>query len=207
MSTLRSTITTDQILLGYQHGLFPMARGRYGSIDWFMAEPRTVIPLDHRFRVPRTVRKLTARHAYRIAINENFKEVITACARHSQVTSDEVWLSKQMIALYCDLHSLGHAHSVELYDGLDLVGGLYGVAIRGAFFGESMFSRVPSASQIALVSLVERLRSRNFILLDAQMRTPHISRFGSIDLTHDEYIAWLADALRLERHFASDCVV
>ena len=184
-----------------------MARGRYGSIDWFMAEPRTVVPLDDRFRIPRTVRKLLARHNYRVAINENFEGVIAACARHYQVDPEEVWLSNQMIGLYCELHKLGHAHSVELYDGVDLVGGLYGVAIRGAFFGESMFSRAPSASQIALVSLVDRLRTRRFVLLDAQMRTPHISRFGAIDLTHDEYIAWLAEALLLDRQFATDGVV
>lgn len=184
-----------------------MARGRHGNIDWFMAEPRTIIPLDERFKVPRAVRRLLKRHPYRIAFDENFEDVIRACARHDEVPSEEVWLSNQMIGLYCELHRSGYAHSVELYVKERLVGGLYGVAIGGAFFGESMFSRVASASQIALVSLVERLRERDFRLLDAQMRTPHIARFGAIDLTHDEYLTQLADAIAAERQFGSEPVL
>jgi leucyl/phenylalanyl-tRNA---protein transferase len=207
VSSLRSAITTEQIILGYCQGLFPMARGRYGSIDWFMAEPRTIIPLDERFKIPRSVRKLMGRRDYRIGIDERFDEVIRACARHYEVLSEEVWLSNEMIGLYCELHRRGYAHSVELYDSDHLVGGLYGIAIRGAFFGESMFSRASSASQIALVALVERLRAQNFGLLDAQMRTPHIARFGAIDLSHDEYQGLLSDALQLDRQFAPDGVL
>lgn len=207
MSTLRSQITTDQIIIGYCQGLFPMARGRHGSIDWFMAEPRTIIPLDERFTIPRTVRKLIARNRYRISFNQNFEQVINACSRHDKVASEEVWLSNQMIRLYCELHTRGYAHSVELYEGAQLVGGLYGVAIGGAFFGESMFSRVASASQIALVALVDRLRTQDFLLLDAQMRTPHITRFGAIDLTHDEYLSKLAVALGVERQFGQVAVL
>lgn len=206
MSTLRF-VTTEQILLGYRHGLFPMARGRYGTIEWFMAEPRTVIPLDDRFTIPRTIRKLMRKSPYRVTFNENFNEVIRACARHREVVSEEVWLSEQMISLYCALNRAHHAHSVELYDGNQLVGGLYGVAIRGAFFGESMFSRAPSASQIALVALVERLRAQRFTLLDSQMRTPHIARFGAIDLTHEEYLVCLAEALALDRQFTEGDVI
>jgi leucyl/phenylalanyl-tRNA--protein transferase len=184
-----------------------MARGRHGNIEWFMAEPRTIIPLDERFRVPRTVRRLVTRNTSRVAFDENFEEVIRACSRHDEVVSEEVWLSNQMIGLYCELHHRGYAHSVEIYDGERLVGGLYGVAIGGAFFGESMFSRAASASQLALVSLVERLRSRNFLLLDAQMRTPHIARFGAIDLTHDEYLSLLASALGVDRQFSGGPVL
>ncbi len=207
MSTLRSSITPQQILLAYRQGLFPMARGRYGTIEWFMAEPRTIIPLDDRFEVPRTLRKLIRKSTLRVGFNENFSTVIRACARHREVLSEEVWLSNQMIDLYCQLHVAGHAHSVELYDDGELLGGLYGVAVEGAFFGESMFSRAPSASQMALVALVERLRAQRFSLLDVQMRTPHIGRFGAIDLTHDEYLACLSEALSLNRRFTPESVL
>jgi leucyl/phenylalanyl-tRNA---protein transferase len=201
MTTVRSAITPSQVLTAYRHGLFPMARGRFGSIEWFLAEPRTVIPLDDRFRIPRTIKRLVRRGGYTIRIDCRFEEVLRACARHSHVGTEEIWLSEEMIQLYMKLHELGHAHSVEVWSSEDLVGGLYGVALKAAFFGESMFSRVPSASQLALVGLVERLKERSFKLLDTQMRTPHIARFGAIDLTHDEYLANLALAMTEDREF------
>lgn len=201
MSTFRSTITPEQVLMAYRHGLFPMARGRYGSIEWFMAEPRTIIPLDDRFAIPRTIRRALRKGGFEIAFDQDFEEVIRSCARHRSVGADEVWLSNEMIAIYKELHRTGHAHSVEIRLEGSLAGGLYGVALQGAFFGESMFSRTPSASQIALVSLVERLRDRGYLLLDAQMRTPHIARFGAIDLAHEEYLAILGSALSCEREF------
>jgi len=108
-----------------------------------------------------------------------------------------------MIQLYLKLHEMGHAHSIEVWTAEGLTGGLYGVALKGAFFGESMFSRTPSSSQIALVALVERLRERNYRLLDTQMRTPHVARFGAIDLTHDEYLALLALAIMEECTFVT----
>lgn len=194
-------MTPAQVLLGYRHGLFPMARGRNGEIEWFMADPRTIIPLDDRFHVPRTVRRLTRKQDYEVRINHDFEEVIRACARHKEVSANEVWLSEEMIELYLELHELGYAHSVEIWRDEQLIGGLYGVAHRSAFFGESMFSRAPSASQLALVALVERLRAKRFLLLDAQMKTPHIARFGAVDLSHDEYLALLAEAMLEERSF------
>lgn len=178
-----------------------MARGRNGEIEWFMADPRTIIPLDDRFHVPRTVRRLTRKQDYEVRINHDFEEVIRACARHKEVSANEVWLSEEMIELYLELHELGYAHSVEIWRDEQLIGGLYGVAHRSAFFGESMFSRAPSASQLALVALVERLRAKRFLLLDAQMKTPHIARFGAVDLSHDEYLALLAEAMLEERSF------
>ena len=198
----RSLITPEQILAAYQQGYFPMARGKYGRIDWFMAEPRTVIPLDDRFRVRRSLRQAMRKLAYEIRINTCFPEVIYACARHREVTEEEVWLSDEMLALYLELHQRGFAHSVEVWSGGELVGGLYGVALKAAFFGESMFTRRPSASQIALVALVERLQARNYLLLDAQMRTPHISHFGALDLSHHEYLGWLAEAMLADCQFA-----
>jgi leucyl/phenylalanyl-tRNA--protein transferase len=189
------------VIAGYQQGYFPMARGRFGHIDWFMAEPRTVIPLDDRFHVRRSLRKVIKKSEYQVKINTDFATVIRFCARHDEVDNDEVWLSDEMISIYLELHRRGFAHSVEVWDGERLIGGLYGVSLRAAFFGESMFSREPSVSQIALVALVERLRERGYILLDAQMRTPHIASFGAIDLMHNEYLGLLAEAMLDDRSF------
>ena len=193
--TIRSLITPEQVLAAYQQGYFPMSRGQFGPIDWFMAEPRTIIPLDERFRVRRSLRQTLRKTACEVRFNTRFPEVIRACARHGEVTEDEVWLSDEMIALYIELHRRGFAHSIEVWDGGQMVGGLYGIALKSAFFGESMFSRKSASSQIALVALVERLRVRGFKLLDAQMRTTHIGHFGAEDLTHEAYLGVLAAAM------------
>jgi len=189
------------VIAGYQQGYFPMARGRFGHIDWFMAEPRTVIPLDNRFHVRRSLRKTIKKSEYQIKLNTDFRSVIRACARHDEVENEEVWLSDEMISIYLELYHRGFAHSVEVWDGESLVGGLYGVSLRAAFFGESMFSRAPSASQIALVALAERLRERGYFLLDAQMRTSHIGYFGAVDLMHNEYLGLLTEAMLDDRSF------
>lgn len=189
------------VIAGYQQGYFPMARGRFGGIDWFMAEPRTVIPLDDRFHVRRSLRKTIKKSEYQVRLNTAFDSVIRACARHDEVDNEEVWLSEEMISIYLELHHRKFAHSVEVWDGENLIGGLYGVSLRAAFFGESMFSRAPSASQIALVALVERLRQRRYFLLDAQMRTQHIGYFRAIDLMHNEYMGLLAEAMLDDRSF------
>jgi leucyl/phenylalanyl-tRNA---protein transferase len=194
-------ITPEQILQAYLHGYFPMATSLNGDIDWFIAEPRTVIPLDEGFHVRRSLRQALRKTAYQIHINRSFDEVIRACARHDVKDKDGVWLSEEMIGLYGELHRRGFAHSVEVWIDGQLSGGLYGVAIKGAFFGESMFMRRSYASQIALVALVERLRERGYQLLDAQMRTPHIAYFGAIDLPHNEYLDLLYKARRFDCHF------
>lgn len=194
-SAARRVITPEQVITGYQQGYFPMARGRHGHVDWFMAEPRTVVPLDDRFRVRRSLRQALRKTPCEIKINSDFPAVIHHCARHAELDADEVWLSDEMITLYTELHRRGFAHSVEVWMNGVMVGGLYGVALKAAFFGESMFTRVSSGSQIALVALVQRLRARGYRLLDAQMRTSHIGYFGAQDLTHEEYLAALAEAM------------
>jgi len=188
-------MTAEEVIAGYLSGYFPMAVGRDEPIEWFKAEPRTILPLDDRFTIRRSLRKTMKRLDYEIRIDSDFDRVIRACARHDQVPDREVWLSEEMIDLYLELHQRGLAHSVEVWTSAGLVGGLYGIGIRRAFFGESMFSLIPSASQIALIALVEQLRQYGFTLLDVQMRTPHIASFGAIDLTHDEYLVLLQDAL------------
>ena len=134
------------------------------------------------------------RRDFRIAVNEAFDEVIRACSRHDD-EHEGVWLSDEMIALYSELHRRGFVHSVEVWRGERLVGGLYGVVIGGAFCGESMFSREPFASQIALVALVERLRERGFVLLDAQMMSEHLAQFGAYTIGHAAYLRLLSGAL------------
>src|SRR5262245_41000706 len=126
-SASRPIITPEQILAGYQQGYFPMARGLRGPIDWFVAEPRTIIPLDERFKIRRSLRQTMHKVNYQIKINTVFPAVIRACARHFEIDDDEVWLSEEMIALYLELHVRGFAHSVEVWDDDRLIGGLYGV--------------------------------------------------------------------------------
>jgi len=200
-SAAKPLITPEQIIAGYRQGIFPMARGRHGNIEWYVSEPRTIIPLDDRFRVRRSLRQKIRNSDFRVEIDTDFEGVIRACARHNVVVDDDVWLSDQMIALYLELHRRGLAHSVEVWEEDSLIGGLYGVAIKAAFFGESMFHRAPSTSHIALVALVERLRARGYRLLDVQMRTNHIGYFGAIDLTHYQYLAQLAEAMLIDCQF------
>ncbi|MGH8598013.1 MAG: leucyl/phenylalanyl-tRNA--protein transferase [Gammaproteobacteria bacterium] len=194
-SAARRVITPEQVITGYQQGYFPMSRGRHGEIDWFMSEPRTIIPLDERFHVRRSLRQSLRKIVCEIRINHDFASVIRACARHDEVHPEEVWLSDEMIALYVELHRRGFAHSVEVWQDGAMTAGLYGVSLKAAFFGESMFTRVSFGSQIALVALAERLRARNYRILDAQMRTPHIGYFGAIDLSHEEYLGVLSQAM------------
>ena len=194
-SAARRVITPEQVITGYQQGYFPMSRGRHGEIDWFMSEPRTIVPLDERFRVRRSLRQSLRKTQYEIRVNHDFAGVIRACARHDEVHPEEVWLSEEMITLYVEMHRRGFAHSVEVWQEGAMTAGLYGVSLKSAFFGESMFTRISFGSQIALVALADRLRARNYRILDAQMRTPHISHFGAIDLTHEEYLTVLGHSM------------
>ena len=179
-----------------------MADGRDGPINWYIASRRALIPLDERFRVRRSLQKILRRGEFRVTVNTAFEEVIRACARHDDKHADGVWLSEEMIALYLALHAEGQTHSVEVWRGDKLAGGLYGVSVGAAFCGESMFSREAYGSQVALVALVERLRARDYLLLDAQIMSPHLSQFGAYDIAHTDYIDLLAQALPLERRFS-----
>ena len=195
-------VTPKMILSAYRQGYFPMSSGRHGWIDWYSTDPRTVIPLDERFRVRRSLRQALRKFTVEIRINTCFERIIRACSRHGELPDDQVWLSEELIRLYLMLHQNHHAHSVEVWQGAELIGGLYGVAIGGAFFGESMFSRAPYGSQIALVALVERLRARGYRLLDAQMHTEHLCQFGALDISQDEYLGILAEAIQVNCEFA-----
>lgn len=188
-------LTPDLIVAAYCQGIFPMADEVDGEIGWYSPDPRAIFPLDA-FHVPRSLAKTIRRGIFEIRIDTAFEEVMWACAER-----EETWISEEIVEAYTDLHRLGLAHSVETWLEGELVGGLYGVALGGAFMGESMFARVTDASKVALVALVERLRERGYVLLDSQMPTEHLARFGQIVIPRDEYLRRLVAALRLDRSF------
>jgi len=222
-----------------------MAVSSRPDIGWFSPDPRAIIPLDEQFHVPHGLRRVLkkclmaneppgklfgslggspAKSKFLVKVDTDFESVIRSCAKRKEGT----WISKEIIDSYCNLHQLGHAHSVEVHlrsnteiprqarndkpDEPDapalpascstrLVGGLYGVHIGGAFFGESMFHRVTDASKVALVALVERLRARGFVLLDTQWQTPHLTQFGTFEVPRKEYLRRLERALKLNCKF------
>ena len=187
-------LTCDKLLWAYRQGLFPMAESRDGEIHWYYADPRAVLPLDGRFHVSRSLRKRVRQGTYRTTRDAAFDRVIRACAE-PRPYARETWISRRIIDLYCQLHRRGDAHSVEAWRGDDLVGGLYGVAIGGAFFGESMFSHATDASKVCLVHLVEHLRARGYTLLDTQFANDHMRQFGLIEIPHEQYLQRLALAV------------
>ena len=187
-------IDSELLLQGYRLGVFPMAM-EDDSIAWFSPDPRAIIPLDD-FHVPHALQRVARKNIFEIKIDNCFGEVIRACAKRK-----DTWINREIIESYERLNELGCAHSVEAWNKNKLVGGLYGVAVGGAFFGESMFHRVTDASKIALVALVERLRARKFILLDTQWVTPHLEQFGAIEISRDHYLKLLRRAVELSRKF------
>jgi leucyl/phenylalanyl-tRNA--protein transferase len=189
-------IDSDLLLQAYRLGVFPMAMPDE-EIGWFSPDPRTIVPLDH-FHVPHGLRRERRKLAGEIRINTAFEAVMRACADR-----DDTWINEEIIESYVRLHELGFGHSVEVWSAADeLAGGLYGVAIGAAFFGESMFHRATGASKIALWALVERLRERRFTLLDTQWLTPHLAQFGAREIPRPLYLHLLAGAVDLSRSFA-----
>ena len=190
-------IDSDLLLEAYRLGVFPMAMEN-GEIRWFSPEPRTILPLDS-FHVPHGLKRERRARAIEIRINTSFEAVLRACAERA-----DTWINDEIVESYARLHELGHAHSVEAWEGNELVGGLYGVAIGGAFFGESMFHRTTGASKIALWALVDHLRERRFALLDTQWLTPHLKQFGAREIPRQLYLHLLNDAIDLPRKFVGD---
>src|SRR6184192_1074159 len=171
-------IDPELLLQGYRLGVFPMAM-EDDSIQWFSPDPRAILPLED-FHVPHALRRLVRKKVFATTINNAFSKVIEACAKR-----EDTWINLEIIESYMRLHQLGYAHSVEAWKQGKLAGGLYGVAVGGVFFGESMFHHVTNASKIALVALVEHLRARKFALLDTQWLTPHLQQFGGIEISRD----------------------
>jgi leucyl/phenylalanyl-tRNA---protein transferase len=187
----------DLLLGAYRQGVFPMAVDRRGTIRWFSPDPRAIIPLDDRFHVPHGLQRTLKRVPFAVTFDQDFPAVICGCAERR----DGTWISPGIIKAYTALHRPGHAHSVEARRDGELVGGLYGVHIGGAFFGESMFHRATDASKVALVALVERLRQRGFVLLDTQWQTPHLRQFGTTEIPRSEYLRILARAVSFDCQF------
>jgi leucyl/phenylalanyl-tRNA--protein transferase len=186
------------VLSAYHSGYFPMAESRSGPISWYSPDPRAIIPLEG-FNVPRSLRREMRRSACTITVDRAFDQVIRECAEGR--FPDGTWISGDIIRVYTELHGMGVAHSVETWLEGKLVGGLYGLALGGAFFGESMFSRIPNASKFALVSLVERLHTRGYRLLDTQIMNEHMRQFGAVDIPRDRYLFLLSGALSLAVRF------
>ena len=191
----RPDLAPEKLLAAYSVGIFPMADDK-GEVHWLAPDPRAVIELDA-VKVPRSLRALRKRGEFQLSVNCAFNEVIAACADRREGT----WISDDIKGAYRVLHRLGFAHSVEAWRGEELAGGLYGMAIGGAFFGESMFHRVTDASKLALVYLIERMRRRGFALLDVQFLTEHLQRFGAVEIPRMEYERRLRRALSLSCSF------
>ena len=187
-------IDPELLLQGYRLGVFPMAM-EDDSIQWFSPDPRAILPLED-FHVPHALRRLVRKKVFGTTIDNAFSKVIEACAKR-----EDTWINLEIIESYTRLHELGCAHSVEAWKEGTLAGGLYGVAVGGAFFGESMFHHVTDASKIALVALVQHLRARKFALLDTQWLTPHLQQFGGIEISRDHYLRLLRRAVELPREF------
>ncbi|MEI8133724.1 MAG: leucyl/phenylalanyl-tRNA--protein transferase [bacterium] len=194
-TTLRQSLTPELVLDAYRQGYFPMADGKNGSIQFYFYEPRGIIPLDERFKVRKSLQQIIKKTRFEIRMDTAFEEVIRACSRHDKESDTQIWLSEEMIEIYCELHQRGVAHSVESWKDGMLQGGLYGLALGAAFCGESMFSRKPYASQVALVGLVEYLRKNSFTLLDSQMESDHLKQFGMYTVMQDEYLGMLREAM------------
>lgn len=189
-----SLIDSEVLLRAYGAGLFPMADPATGSISWYSPDPRAILDLAE-LKVSRSLAQLLRHSAYSVTVDADFERVIRSCQR------PETWISETIVQSYLRLHERAHAHSVECWSGDRLAGGLYGVCLGAAFFGESMFSHVRDASKVALVHLVRRLRERGYELLDVQFQTPHLQSLGARQIPRSEYLERLASALEKPRSF------
>jgi leucyl/phenylalanyl-tRNA---protein transferase len=192
---LAGRLDPELVLWGYARGIFPMADPKTGKIDWYSPDPRGIIPLN-RFYLPHSLRSILGGGKFRVTMDLAFERVIRACARR-----EETWIDDRIIECYCRLHEMGFAHSVESWQDEELAGGLYGVSIGGAFFGESMFHKKTHGSKAALAGLVRQLRDQGYLLLDTQFITAHLARFGAETISREEYQSRLRRALRKKCEF------
>lgn len=191
-------LTPELLLYAYSHGIFPMG-DEDGEIYWYDPDPRAIIPLDT-FHTPRSLARRMRKGGFQVRVDTAFRQVITACSE-PRPDGGGTWITPPIIDIYCELHGLGYAHSVETWIDGELVGGLYGVAVGGLFAGESMFSNATDSSKIALVHLVQRLVGGGFVLLDTQFMTEHLRRFGTIEISRAEYQQRLQVALQIPAVF------
>lgn len=184
---LKSMLQPDNMIRLYASGAFPMA-DESGQINWYLPEIRTIIPLDN-FNIPRSAKKAIEKQNFEIKFDTDYLSVIKGCADRPST-----WISEELIVAYRRLHKRGYLHTVETYQNGKLVGGLYGITFRGAFFGESMFSKVSQASKAALIALLNHLKEKDFVLLDVQYMTNHLKMFGAIEISWEQYSALLQKA-------------
>lgn len=182
-------VNIPAIIEAYTQGFFLMADDD-GELGWYSSKQRALIPLDDRFRYPKSLRPILNQNHFSVAIDRDFRAVCDGCADR-----DTTWISNQLKEVYWMLHLAGFAHSFETWQGDELAGGILGIAIQGAFIGESMFYRIPNGSKVAMVKLVEHLRSRHFVLFDAQLQNPHLERFGAYEVSNEEYSDLLSQAI------------
>lgn len=195
-----NAVTPELVLQAYAVGLFPMAETRADdSLYWIDPRERGVLPLDG-VHVPKSLRKTLRKGVFEVRVDTDFAQVLEQCRRQAD-NRPESWINDQIAELYNALHAMGRAHSVECWRDGALVGGLYGVSLGGAFFGESMFTRVRDASKVALIHLCARLRHGGYTLLDCQFITEHLKRFGAVEIPRSEYRERLAKALTVEGRF------
>ncbi|MCP4327406.1 MAG: leucyl/phenylalanyl-tRNA--protein transferase [Alphaproteobacteria bacterium] len=196
-------LTPELLLQAYSVGVFPMAESRHASfLYWIDPERRGILPLDG-VHIPHKLRRTLRRGGFAVTCDTAFDQVIEMCAEPTMKRPD-TWINDEILHLYKRLFELGHAHSVECWQGSKLVGGLYGVSIRAAFFGESMFSRATDASKVALIHLVARLRKGEYELLDSQFITDHLRQFGAVEVARTKYQAILHSALGRDATFHSE---
>jgi len=186
--------TVDLVVRAYLQGIFPMS-DESGHISWYAPDPRAIFDLEN-FHIPKRLARTVRSGHFEVRINHDFKGTMRDCANR-----EETWISDEIVKVYTELHRAGFAHSVESFLDGERVGGLYGVALGGAFMGESMFSKATDASKVALVHLVERLKERGFILLDTQFMTDHLATFGAVTISLEEYRERLDTALALRCRF------
>ena len=192
---MKEPFTKDLVLSAYSQGIFPMGHDD-GTIPWYSPDPRCIFDFD-KFHVPRRLMRTYKSGKFEMKVNSAWREVLKACADR-----DSTWITDDIFRVYTEMHEAGFAHSVEAYYEGKLAGGLYGVSIGGAFMGESMFHNVTDASKISLIYLVERLKSRGFVLLDSQYMTDHLSTLGAVLIPRQEYLRRLDRALYLDCRFA-----
>ena len=197
---LMMEITPQVLLKAYACGIFPMAESAEDpGLFWVEPELRGIIPLEE-FHIPRRLARSIRQNKFDIRVDTAFGDVLNLCAENTD-DRPQTWINRRISHLYNELHAMGHCHSVECWQGDQLVGGLYGVRLGSAFFGESMFSRATDASKIALVHLVERLKAGRFSLLDTQFNTNHLSQFGAVEIPKQDYEQLLVRALEKDANF------
>lgn len=192
-------LTPETLVAAYRQGIFPMADSATArTVQWYAPDPRAILPLET-FHVPKNVGKTVRQRRFEVTTDRAFERVIRACAER-----ESTWISRQIVTAYTELHEHGLAHSLECWAGSELVGGLYGVALGGAFFGESMFHRQRDASKVALVHLYDRLMTGGFVLLDIQMVTSLTAQFGAVEIPRTQYERLLAAAISVNGRWGGD---